>query len=110
EELSEIIEEIRLKLPDELKQAKRIKDERLSILNEAQAEADKLMKEAVEQEFVVWNENIESAKKVAIENGAKFIDIDIKPFQEKVKPLQEIVINSSDVTKDIYLKIRNLAN
>lgn len=71
---------------------------------------DKLIKDAIEQEFVVWNENVETAKKVAIENGAKFIDVDIKPFQEKVKPLQEAVINSSDITKELYTKIRALAN
>lgn len=46
EELSMVLEEIRLKLPDELKQAKRIKDERLNILNDAQQEAEKILKEA----------------------------------------------------------------
>ncbi|MEG0068606.1 MAG: TRAP transporter substrate-binding protein [Cetobacterium sp.] len=71
---------------------------------------DKLMKEAIEQEFVEWNENVKTAKKVAIENGAKFVDVDIKPFQEKVKPLQDAVINSSDITKELYKKIRALAN
>ena len=44
-----------------------------------------------------------------IENGAKFIEVDIKPFQERVKPLQEEVANSSELTKDIYAKVRELA-
>ena len=40
EEILEIIKEIRLKLPDELKQAKWIKEERQRILVEAQKEAE----------------------------------------------------------------------
>ena len=46
EELIELIQEIRLKLPDELKQAKWIKEERARILQEAQKEADGVVKEA----------------------------------------------------------------
>lgn len=70
---------------------------------------DDLMKQTIENEFEVWNENVESAKKIAIENGAKFIDVDIKPFQERVKPLQEEVANSSELTKKIYTQVRELA-
>ena len=46
EELVEIIQEIRLKLPDELKQAKWVKEERQRILQEAQKEAEGVVKEA----------------------------------------------------------------
>ncbi len=46
EEILDIIKEIRLKLPDELKQAKWIKEERGRILVEAQKEADDIVKEA----------------------------------------------------------------
>lgn len=46
EEILDIIKEIRLKLPDELKQAKWIKEERQRILVEAQKEADDIVKEA----------------------------------------------------------------
>ena len=42
----DIIKEIRLKLPDELKQAKWIKEERERIINEAQKDADDIVKEA----------------------------------------------------------------
>ena len=44
EEVLEIIKEIRLKLPDELKQAKWVKEERARILEEAQKEADGIVK------------------------------------------------------------------
>ena len=70
---------------------------------------DDLMKQTIENEFTVWNENVEQAKKVATENGAKFIEVDIKPFQERVKPLQEEVSNISDMTKKIYKDVRDLA-
>lgn len=46
EEVLEIIKDIRLKLPDELKQAKWIKEERGRILQEAQKEADDVVREA----------------------------------------------------------------
>ena len=46
EEFLEIIKEIRLKLPDELKQAKWIKEERQRILEEANKEAEDVVKEA----------------------------------------------------------------
>lgn len=46
EEVLELIKEVRLKLPDELKQAKWIKEERQRILVEAQNEAGDIIKEA----------------------------------------------------------------
>ena len=46
EEVLEIIKDVRLKLPDELKQAKWIKEERQRILLEAEKEADEIVKEA----------------------------------------------------------------
>ncbi|GAE89169.1 hypothetical protein [Acetivibrio straminisolvens] len=46
EEILEIIKEIRLKLPDDLKQAKWVKEERQRILLEAQREANNIIKDA----------------------------------------------------------------
>ena len=46
EQFLDIIKEIRLKLPDELKQAKWIKEERERIIAEAQKDADDIVKEA----------------------------------------------------------------
>lgn len=46
DQLLDIIKEIRLKLPDELKQAKWIKEERERIIKEAQKDADDIVKEA----------------------------------------------------------------
>jgi len=46
EEILEIIKEIRIKLPDEIKQASWIKDERQRILADAQKDADNILNEA----------------------------------------------------------------
>jgi len=46
EEVLEIIKEMRLKLPDDIKQAKWVKDERQRILLEAQKEANNIIKDA----------------------------------------------------------------
>ena len=46
EQFLDIIKEIRLKLPDELKQAKWIKEERERIISESQKDADDIVKEA----------------------------------------------------------------
>ena len=46
EEVLDIIKEIRLKLPDELKQAQWVTEERQKILVQAQNEADDIIKEA----------------------------------------------------------------
>ncbi|CAL7899396.1 TRAP transporter substrate-binding protein [Fusobacterium necrophorum] len=71
---------------------------------------DNLINNMIEDEFDVWNENVENAKKIALENGAKFIEVEIKPFQERVKPLQEEVIKMSDTTKNIFEEVRKLSN
>ena len=71
---------------------------------------DDLMKQTIEKEFEVWSENVEAAKKIATDNGATFVEVDIKPFQERVKPLQDEVANISDMTKKIYTDVRALAN
>lgn len=46
EQILDIIKEVRLKLPDELKQAKWIKEERERIIEEAQKDANNLLKDA----------------------------------------------------------------
>lgn len=46
EEILELIKEMRLKLPDDIKQAKWIKDERQRILLEAQKEANEIVEDA----------------------------------------------------------------
>lgn len=72
DELLDVLQEIKLKLPDDLKQAKWIKEERQRILQEAQTEADTLIKNAEDQIIAMVNEN-EITKK-AIVQGNQIIE------------------------------------
>ena len=72
EELLEIIKEIRIKLPDELKQAKWVKEERQRILAEAQKEADGIVKEA-ENRIIAMIDEHEITRK-AYEQKAEIIE------------------------------------
>lgn len=72
EEILDIIKEIRLKLPDELKQAKWVKEERGRILLEAQKEADDIVKEA-ENRIISMIDEHEITRK-AYEQKAQIIE------------------------------------
>ena len=69
---------------------------------------ENLMKETIINEFDVWNESVETAKATAVENGATFVEVNIKPFQENVTPLHEEVTAASEGAKAIYEAIRGL--
>lgn len=68
-EILEIVNEIRIKLPDEIKQASWIKDERQRILADAQADADNLLNDANHklQEIIGEHEIIKLAEERAEE-------------------------------------------
>lgn len=67
EELMDLIQEIKLKLPDDLNQAKWIKNERQNIIDDAKKEADKIIKEASDKIISMIDENeiTKSAKEQA---------------------------------------------
>ncbi len=65
EELLEIIQEIRLKLPTDLEKAKWINAERQNIINDANKEADELMKVANDKIIAMINENEITKKAMA---------------------------------------------
>ena len=62
DEILDLIKEIRIKLPEELKQAKWVKEERTRILIEAQKEADDIVKEA-ENRIIAMIDEHEITKK-----------------------------------------------
>lgn len=72
EEIIELISDLRIKLPEELKQAKWIKEERQRILVEAQKEADDIVKEA-ENRIISMIDEHEITKK-AYEKKAEIIE------------------------------------
>ena len=68
DELLDSLQDIRLKLPEELKQAKRITEERQRILIEAQKEADNILKNTADRVNVMVNEH--EITKLATEEAA----------------------------------------
>ncbi len=72
EELLEIIQEIRLKLPTDLEQAKWIKAERVNIINDARKEAEEIIKAANDRLVAMVDDN-EITKK-ATQAAAEIMD------------------------------------
>ena len=81
EELLEIIKEIRLKLPEELKQAKVIKEEHDRIISKAQEEANDIVKEAENRIISMIDEH----------------EITKKAYEQKNK----IIENANDMAREI---------
>ena len=91
EEILDIIKEIRLKLPDELKQAKWVKEERGRIVVEAQKEADGIVKEA-ENRIISMIDEHEITRK-AYEQKAQIIETANEMSREISKGTKEYADN-----------------
>lgn len=72
EELMELVQDIKLKLPDDLNQAKWIKNERQNIISDANAEAEKIIKEANDKLIEMIDENKITA--AAKEQAAQIVE------------------------------------
>lgn len=72
EELFKCIDDIRMKLPEDLKQARMVKDERKRILAEAEAEAERIVNEAKEKANAMVQEH--EITKAAVERSGQIID------------------------------------
>ncbi|HCH00858.1 MAG TPA: C4-dicarboxylate ABC transporter [Vibrio sp.] len=66
-----------------------------------------LVKESTKIEFELWNKQISEAKAIAQSKGAKFNDVDIKPFQESCKGLQDSLIETP-AQKELFKQITEL--
>ena len=72
DELLDALQELKLKLPEDLKQAKWIKEERQRILQEAQAEADEIIKTVEKKAVSMVDEN--EITKQAIAQGKQIVE------------------------------------
>jgi vacuolar-type H+-ATPase subunit H len=107
EEILEIIKEIRLKLPDDIKQAKWVKEERQRILLEAQKEANSIIQDAenkiaslvdeheiTKKAYEQANEIIANAQKNAREirmGTREYADSILNKVQEIMKDTIEVI-------------------
>lgn len=101
DELREVLEDIRLKLPDELKQAKWVKDERQRIIADAEKEAEDMIKDAKNQA----DDMIKDAKKQIV----NMIDDNVITKQALAQK-EEIIENANRVSKEISVGTRDYAD
>lgn len=117
DEILEVINEIRLKLPDEINRASWVAKERQRILNEAQQEADELIEKVKEQQkyLIEDNEITKQAQKFAnqlieeaeikandMKIGAyNYSDEILSKLQEKIKEINGIIEKNREVLKNV---------
>ena len=102
EEMLDLIKEIRIKLPDELKQAKWVKEERQRILVEAQKEADGIVKEA-ENRIISMIDEHEITRK-AYEQKAEIIETANEMSREMTKGTKE---NADSILQGIEVALED---
>lgn len=68
-----------------------------------------ICQDSIEDEFDIWNSQIEEAKQTLEEKGVTFVDVDIIPFQENCLKLHEEAIADSQSAKELYQAIRDVA-
>ena len=115
--LLDLIEELRLKLPEDLKQAKWVKDERQRILSEAQKEAEGIIKSAEEKTIAMINEHEitqEARKKAAelvaaAEQRAKDVMRAAGEYcEDAMKRTEEVVGRSLEELKQSHVQFRQV--
>jgi len=108
EEILEIIKEIRLKLPDDIKQAKWVKEERQRILLEAQKEANNIIKDAENKiaslvdEHEITKKAYEQANEIIAnaQKNARDIRLGTKEYASSIlDKVEEILKDTIDVIK-----------
>lgn len=108
EELLELVKEIRLKLPDDIKQAKWVKEERQRILLEAQKEANNIIQEAEKKisslvdEHEITRKAYEQANEIisGAQKNAREIRLGAREYADSIlNKVEEILKDTQDVIK-----------
>lgn len=108
DELLDIIQEIRLKLPDDLKQAKWVKEERQRIITEAQKEANQILKGAEDKIISMINEHeitrksYEQAREVEEESQKRAKEIRYRTAQY----IEELIADAERVMESTLHSLR----
>ena len=108
EEVLDLIKEIRLKLPDELKQAKWVKEERQRILLEAQKEADGIVKEA-ENRIIAMIDEHEITRK-AYDQKTEIIETANEMSREISRGTKEYADSLLENTENVHFFRRYIKN
>jgi vacuolar-type H+-ATPase subunit H len=119
EDLLASIEDIRLRLPDDLKQARWVKDERKRILAEAQEEADALVKQGEEKAAQLVNENVitkrayEQANNIiaSAQKSSRELRLGARQYIDKILADSETTLTKSQETiRAMRVELRQDAN
>ena len=102
EEILDLLKEIRLKLPDELKQAKWVKEERQRILGEAQKESDGIVKEAQNRIIAMIDEHEITRK--AYDQKTEIIETANEMSREISKGTKEYADSLLANTEDVLIE------
>lgn len=109
DEVREILEDIRLKLPDELKQAKWVKEERQRIMEDAEAQAEGLMKEAENKIIAMVDEHV--ITKQALDQKEEILQSATKRSQEISQGTREyadsVLAKLEDTLKETLQLVHN---
>ncbi|WHH59883.1 ATPase [Petroclostridium sp. X23] len=109
EDILELIQEIRLKLPEDLKQAKWVKEERQRILLEAQKEANNIIKDAENKIISMIDEHeltkraYEQASEIIsnAQKNAREIRLGTKEYADDIlSNLEKIIQDTMDVLRE----------
>lgn len=66
---------------------------------------NKLIRESMDVEFELWEQNIADSKAVLEAEGVTFVESDVKAFQASCAPLLESIANRSGMTREVYDKV-----
>jgi vacuolar-type H+-ATPase subunit H len=108
EEILEIIKELRLKLPDDIKQAKWVKEERQRILLDAQKEASNMLKDAESKiasmvdEHEITKKAYDQANEIvaAAQKNAREIRLGTKEYADNIlNRVEEILSDTMEVIR-----------
>ncbi len=108
EEILEIVKELRLKLPDDIKQAKWVKEERQRILLDAQKEAANMLKDAESKiasmvdEHEITQKAYEQANEIvaAAQKNAREIRLGTKEYADNIlNRVEEILTDTIEVIR-----------
>ncbi len=103
EEILEIVKELRLKLPDDIKQAKWVKEERQRILLDAQKEAANMLKDAESKiasmvdEHEITQKAYEQANEIvaSAQKNARDIRLGTKEYADNILNRVEEILNDT---------------
>lgn len=72
---------------------------------EDRAVFDRLIRESMDVEFELWEQNIADSKAALEREGVTFVESDVKAFQDNCAPLLESIANRSGMTRQVYDRV-----